>query len=105
MGAWRSGRHDIPFGNFGHINPGIALAGMLRYAQHKRHRTSTELNVTAQYRFYGVQHGRQGLAQSIRPALGQEAQAPAPHGPGAPEGAGPFERGAKVESNCSNCLP
>jgi hypothetical protein len=44
-------------------------------------------------------------SQSIMPAFGHEAQAPAPQGLGAPEGAALFERGAKVESNCSNCRP
>jgi hypothetical protein len=28
-GWLRSGRHDIPFGNFGYINPGFALKNYL----------------------------------------------------------------------------
>jgi hypothetical protein len=43
--------------------------------------------------------------QSIMPAFGHEAQAPAPQGLGAPEGAVLLERGAKVESSCSNWWP
>jgi hypothetical protein len=33
----RSGRHDIPWGNFGYTNPGIALAGSARADCGNRH--------------------------------------------------------------------